>query len=231
MHIKRILASASAFAAIAIAGSALANEQADPTVQTLRLDPHGKPSGVILSDGTELVGVPGSNFASVVTPGDPVRVVVNGHERLVLINGRTFETAVIGANERAALRPLLGHPVSIGGGPMATDADQTYLDDATSLQRFAVVSRVALVLETRVGARAGLLLEDGTQVHLVPRLAGSLANIEPGDRLRVEGLGTPAQHGSAMWALSIADEGFVYLDVERGRGAPEIGVTGPFSSE
>lgn len=135
----------------------------------------------------------------------------------------------VGLTPAHPLKPLIANPIGIGGGPMATDAKAARIDDTSSLNRYAVTARVAMVLKSHVGAPAGLLLEDGTQVHVVPRLSGALASIKPGMELRVEGLGTPTQRDATMWALSITKGDFVYLDVERGEGAWEIGVNGPFT--
>ncbi len=237
MHVLRILAPAVAVPALMLAGAAGAGEK-DPrgtgSVETLRLDAHGKPTGVILSDGTELVGdAKTKDLMRVAVPGDPVRVTTDADDRLVLVNGRNHETTTLGPLDGSGLKPLIHNPLGIGGGPpvVATEPKNARIDDAASLDRYAVTERVSLVLKTKVGAPSGLLLEDGTQVHVIPRFSGALAGITPGMALRIEGVGTPRQRDASMWALSISRGDYVFLDVERGEGAPELNITGPFEGE
>lgn len=223
MHVARIVAAVSAVALSTVAFHA----HADAKVRTVLLDAHGRPSGVILDDGRELVGEPNEKLTQVATPGDPVRVELGAGDRLVLINSRTEEGATLGPREEVDLAPLYARPVAfpigVGGGPQDTNASRELrYDDARSLFRFASLGRVSLVLKAPSGAPSGLLMEDGTQVQIVPRLAGVLAKIQPGASLRVEGVGTHDEHGSSMWGLSITSGRYVYLDAERGVGVPEL---------
>jgi hypothetical protein len=232
MHVRRIVASAVAVGSFALAGTAVADQhQRETSIHSVRRDPHGQVSGVILNDGTELVGAANDQaLKKVAVPGDPVRVTVDADDRMVLVNGRTFDTATIGDHDGAVLKPLVANPLGIGGGPVATDPDNARIDDATTLGRFFVIARVTMVLKTNVGVPSGLLMSDGSQIHVVPRFAGALSGIEPGMQLTVEGMGTRDESGVAMWALSIKQRDYVYLDVERGEGAPEINLTGPFAT-
>ncbi|MBI2390977.1 MAG: hypothetical protein HYV09_15405 [Deltaproteobacteria bacterium] len=224
MYITRTLLLVGAITAFA--GTAAAAEP-DVHVRTARLDPHGQISGVILTDGTELVAPMSERLSRVARPGDPVRRAVSADQRRVLVNERTNEQVALGPRENEDLKPLVARPIGIGGGPVATDRDSLRIDDVSSLDRLAVTARVSLVLKSNVGAPSGLLLEDGTQVHLVPRVSGALGRVQPGDLLRVVGLGTQTESGASMWALFIiAEDQQVLLDLERGDGAPEIGLTG-----
>lgn len=235
MHVRRIVASALAGLTLTLVGTASAHEKGEKkeaNIERVRRDPHGRVTGVILDDGTELVGEVKNRqkLERIAISGDPVRVTVDADERLVLVNGRTFETVTIGDRDRTVVRPLIHNPLGIGGVPIwAVDHAAARLDDATTLGRFFVYGRVALVLKTDVGRPSGLLMDDGTQVHIVPRFSGALDGIEPGTQLRVEGLGTRDPQGLAMWALSIKERDYVHLDVERGEGAPEINIEGPFT--
>jgi len=233
MSVRNILGSVLALAALTLTSPTIAGEKGPKrsgNIEAVLRDAHGRPTGVILNDGTVLVGaVKDKELLRAAVPGDPVQVTVDAAERLVLVNGRTLATATIGPLDRSGLKPLIANPIGIGGGPMATDAKAARIDDTSSLNRYAVTARVAMLLKSHAGAPSGLLLEDGTQVHVVPRLSGALAGIKPGMELRVEGLGTPTQRDATMWALSITKGDFVYLDVERGEGAWEIGVNGPFT--
>lgn len=224
MHVGRIFASASALALGALLATPVVNADSETTVQTVRLDPHGRPDGVILADGTELVGRDNEKLVRVAGAGDPVRVELASGDRIIVVNTRTTQGATVGPRAEVDLAPLyaLPLPVGIGGGPPAQPYPR--IDDATSLERFAVVTRISQVLKAPNGAPAGLLLEDGTQAHVVPRLSGVLARLTPGTPVRVEGLGTRGQRGSSMWVLSITNDRYVYLDAERGVGAPEINV-------
>lgn len=190
MQVARIVGPVFAVALSAVAFTA----GADANVRTVLLDAHGRPNGVILDDGRELVGEVNQKLAQVATPGDPVRVELGAGDRLVLVNSRTNEGATLGPREEVDLAPLYARPVAfpqgVGGGPQDENA--------------------------------GLLMEDGTQVQIIPRLAGVLSRVQPGSFLRVEGVGTHDEHGSSMWGLSITNGRWVILDAERGVGVPEL---------
>lgn len=190
MQVARIVGPVFAVALSAVAFTA----GADAKVRTVLLDAHGRPNGVILDDGRELVGEVNQKLAQVATPGDPVRVELGAGDRLVLVNSRTNEGATLGPREEVDLAPLYARPVAfpqgVGGGPQDENA--------------------------------GLLMEDGTQVQIIPRLAGVLSRVQPGSFLRVEGVGTHDEHGSSMWGLSITNGRWVILDAERGVGVPEL---------
>jgi hypothetical protein len=207
-------------------------ERLQRTVRTVRFDPHGKPAGVILSDGTEYIGNANDALLRVAIPGDPVRIEIGSGDRLVLVNTLTARGATLGPRAEVDLQPFAPPPTAIGGGPQDGTTNQGEvqpakpLDDAASLGRYAIDGRVDLVLTSPTGAPAGLLLADGTQVHVIPRVADVLMRFKPGDAIRVEGRGTRVGKSVAIWALSISRGRLVYLDLERGRGAPEIGVAG-----
>ncbi|MGZ3455025.1 MAG: hypothetical protein ACXVEF_35810 [Polyangiales bacterium] len=195
------------------------------TVRAVRLDPQGRTSGVILSDGTQYVGVVNDNLMTVAKQGDPVRVELGSGDRLVLINEFTNEGATIGPRPLVDLQPF--YPYAVGGGPRDENRLQyqnRLTSDAADLGRFAVVGKVELVLKSPTGAPEGLLMDDGTQVHVLPRVSDVVARFRPGDELRVEGKGTRGVNGNAMWAVSITKDRTVFLDLERGQGAPEIGI-------
>lgn len=204
-------------------------------VRAVRLDPHGAPTGVILSDGTQYVGTPSRYLTTVAKPGDPVRVELGTGDRLVVVDTKTMLGATLGPRGAVDLQPLVEYPSrpsapsAIGGGPRdaaVSSAGAPRLDDATELGRYAINGRVDLVLTTPNGAPTGLLLSDGTQVHVLPRVADVLSRIHAGDEVRVEGRGTKTAEGTSMWALGIMQDRRVILDLERGAGAPELGIVG-----
>jgi len=200
-------------------------ERLQRTVRSVRYDPHGRPAGVILSDGTEYIGNANDALLRVAIPGDPVRIEVGAGDRLVLVNTLTARGATLGPRAEVDLQPFA--PTAIGCGPQDTTTNQSArLDDAASLGHYAIDGRVDLVLTSPTGATAGLLLTDGTQVHVIPRVADVLMRFKPGDAIRVEGRGTRVGKSVSVWALSISRDRLVYLDLERGHGAPEIGVAG-----
>jgi hypothetical protein len=224
-------------------GDAKANEaferlranSVDRTVRSVRLDAHGQPSGIILSDGIQYVGNPNKNLDTVVKPGDRVRVEMGSGDRIVVVNTKSMLGTTLGPRGSVDLLPLVAYPTSktapsaIGGGPRdaaVSSAGGPRIDDATELGRYAINGRVDLVLTTPNGAPTGLLMDDGTQVQVLPRVTDVLRRIHAGDQIRVEGRGTKTAQGTSLWATGIMQDRLVLLDLERGEGAPELGIVG-----
>jgi hypothetical protein len=74
------------------------------------------------------------------------------------------------------------------------------------------------------GTPAGFVMDDGTQVHVVPGVAGAVAEqVSPGEVIRVEGRGTRTPMGTGLWAVTITrPNNLVLLDMTRGIGSPEL---------
>ena len=187
-------------------------------VDQFRIDPHGRVSGLVLRDGTELVA-PDPNAAaltSMVHPGDRIRTPYGPSGTLEVENLRSNQFVQIGTIDQVAR----------GGGPTSIGPVQAYapVDDASKLETLAVSGRIRTMLRVPNGAPAGFVMEDGTQVHIVPTVAGAVAEqVSPGDQVRVEGRGTRTPMGVGMWGLIITrPNNLVTLDMTRGIGAPEL---------
>lgn len=215
MHRTQWLGGAVVAAAVALAVPALAH--ADGVVDRYRVDPHGRLSGVILRDGTEIVvtGAQAAAVSAAVRPGDLVRTPGGPQNTLELQDPRTGRTIDLGSIDSVAR----------GGGPVSAAVPYARVDDARPLRAFTVRERVAYVTHTPNGDPSGFVLRDGTQVHLVPAVAGVTSEIRPGDLLRVDGRGTPSAYGLGLWGMTITrPTGLVVLDMTRGIGAPELGL-------
>ena len=209
--------------------AASAHDDASRTVSAFRIDAHGRPSGVILSDGTELVGM--APFAGCpvtsVHVGDPVSVAPGAGDMVQLIDRRTLSVCDVGPREMVELSPVLGQPV--GGGPPDATIDRgpaARIDDGRKLTRMSSIGHVTMITHAPDGAPSGFVMEDGTQVHVIPRVADELRQLPLGAFVHVDGLGTRTREGSGMWALAVTrPDGLVWLDVLRSRArAPELGL-------
>jgi hypothetical protein len=212
-------------------------DDAPRTVTAIRIDPHGRSSGVILSDGMEIVGMSpfAGGLASSVRVGDPVSIALGAGDTVQLIDRRTLVVCDVGPREMVALEPLIGPPV--GGGPPDVTVDTganagekpgavTRIDDARTLTRIASDGHVTMITHAPDGAPSGFLMEDGTQVHVIPRASDLLRSMPVGAFVHVDGVGTRTRNGTGVWALAVTrPDGFVWLDVLRSvERAPELGL-------
>jgi hypothetical protein len=192
--------------------------QADGVVDRVRIDPHGRVAGLYLRDGTVIDATPsrGPSVQQAVRPGDTVRVTYTAEGQAMLFDRRTSQFVNLGP----------AGPTARGGGPRATGPVTEYalVDDAMRLSAVTVQGRVTEVTHTQHGVPTGFLLDDGSQVSVVPDVAGVLDSVRPGDVLRVDGRGTRTPQGTSLWAVVIttSDHGAI-LDMTRGVGAPELG--------
>ena len=187
-------------------------------VDQFRIDPHGRVSGLLLRDGTELVaqGQTAVVLSGMVRPGDRIRTPVGPGRTLEVEDARSGRFVEIGTVDEVAR----------GGGPISPGPVQPYahVDDASQLQRIAITGRIRTMMHVPNGAPSGFVMEDGTQVHIAPSAAGAVAGqVSPGERIRVEGRGTHTPMGIGMWGVTITrPNNFVLLDMTRGIGAPEL---------
>lgn len=204
--------------AVALLLSIPALAHADSTVDRYRVDPHGQISGLILTDGTEIVASPSQAPAilSAVLPGDPIRLPTGPRN--------TFEVVDTRSGQFINLGPV--DSVARGGGPISTIAvPYQQVDNATALKTYAVDGFVSYLTHTPNGVGSGFVMANGAQVHIVPGIDGVLRDIHPGQRLHVEGRGTQTPYGLGLWAMAITrPDRLVILDMTRGIGAPEIGL-------
>lgn len=224
MH-KRLVAGA--FMALVSSLAAGAWAQAGPAaitegrVESFRIDPHGRVAGVILQDGT-IIAVPVAlawDLVRNVEIGDWVRTLPGPAQTVQLNNPRTKSVLALGPAEHVAR----------GGGPPSREAlPYARVDDVTGLERFAAEGKIKVLTHAPQGLPTGFVLQDGTQVSVAPSVAGVLRNLRPGERIRVEGLGTRGPANPSMWALTISrPKGEVLLDMTRGIGPVEFGLAPP----
>lgn len=192
-------------------------------VAAVRRDPHGHARGVILDNGTAVVAEELDRLFQVARPGEVVQIVASGRD-VELRNVRTGALVALGPRE-----PLT--TAAIGGGPRAVPVPESAFPriETRGLVRLNRTGVVRQVVHTTAGVPFGLVLDDGSQVYLLPRVSGVLSSVTPGERVAVHGLGTQAVDGTAMWAQTIArDDGRTVLDLGRGPvRAPELGLRGP----
>lgn len=209
-------------AALAIASySAISHaDDAQPArrVESMRVDPHGRVSGFILADGTDLRASLPDQLAASTAPGDLVRAPLGARGSFEVENLRTGRFVPI-ADIASAAR---------GGGPQPVGAtakvgEYPLIDDASKLDRLATSGRVRSMLRSPNGMPTGFVMDNGAQVFTVPTVAdGVVEQVRPGDEVRVEGRGTKSAHGTGMWAVAITRGNAVLLDMMRGVGAPEL---------
>jgi hypothetical protein len=216
MHMGTALrAAVAAVLLLAVPSSARAT---DAIVVRWRIDPHGRATGVILEDGTAFATRPAvtMQLLQLVRLGDRVHTSQTPQGTEELRNLRTGQVVDLGPSDRVAR----------GGGPLDPDPAVPYarVDDARGLQTLRVAARVARIIHAPGAiSPSGLLMEDGTQVYLVPGVATGLRSVRPGQALRVEGRGTMTPQGASLWAVTISrPTGHVLLDMTRGIGAPEL---------
>jgi hypothetical protein len=186
-------------------------------VDRFRIDPHGRVSGLILSNGTEIVvaGPRGQTLTALVRPGDRIRIPFGPSETVQIENERTGLYLPIGTVGSFAR----------GGGP-ATDIPYAPIDDASRLHRITVRGHVHSMLSLPDGTPSGFVMQDGTQVHLLKRVAFAATKmISRGEPIVVEGRGTRSRMGTGLWAVKIMrPDRRVMLDLTRGIGAPELNI-------
>jgi hypothetical protein len=191
---------------------------ADSTFERVRIDPHGRVSGLILADGTDVAAAPGeaAQLAQQVRSGDPIALERGPGNSFVVLDGRTGGRFALGSMDS----------VGRGGGPPSSAVPYQLVDNARDLPWMTTQGRVTRVLHTPNGDTSGLLLDNGMQVRIVPGVEGVVAAMRLGDIVTVGGRGTATPAGSALWAIRIAQpSGLVLLDMTRGRhGLPELGL-------
>ena len=190
----------------------------DRVVDQLRIDPHGQVSGVLLRDGTEIVatGAAAQTLATFVRPGDRIRTPIGPSDTLEIEDLRSGRFVQIGGIAEVAR----------GGGPatQASNSEYAPVDDASRLGRIAVRGRVRSMLHLLDGTASGFVMDDGTQVHVLKRVAFAVTEmVSPGDSIVVEGRGTRTPIGTGLWAVKIMrPDHQVMLDITRGIRAPDL---------
>lgn len=192
--------------------------RAEPVVRDYWIDAHGRVAGLMLDDGTELVGTSaqGDRILASFQRGDPVELTARGGAPVRVRNarsGRVLELAPSGSDA----------PASAAARARSSGTARPRMDDVRDAARVEVTGRVAAVTHTPQGEPAGVLMDSGTQVHVLPRVAAVLRGLRPGDPLRVEGRGVYGAYGLGVWATTIVGPNQRrVLDLGRGVAAPEL---------
>lgn len=187
-------------------------------VSQLRIDPHGRVSGVILRDGGIELVVTGPNaqrLATFVQPGDRIRTPVGPNGTVEMENLGSHQVIQLGTTAAVAR----------GGGPESQPSlEYPPVDDASQLGRVRLTGRVRSMLHRPHGETSGFVMEDGTQAYVLSRLGLAVTElVKPGDSIVVEGRGTRTPLGTGLWAVKVTRPGGqVLLDITRGVGAPEL---------
>jgi hypothetical protein len=221
-----------AFAAVlvlATVSAAASVEQRSAAVFAYRVDAHGRLTGLVLSDGTELISANAEKMMTNIHLGDRVYVEPGPGDTLQVVNPVQQVAVTVGPRQTVDLGQ--GPGSAIGGGPPAEGATgvnaEPRLDDVTHMPMLVVDGRVTLIMHTPVGVPTGFILDEGSQVRLIPRVAGVITNaIKVGDQLHVVGPGTTGPTGRGMWGVTISRPNrWVVVDLMRNViGAPELGI-------
>jgi len=161
-------------------------------VRRLVINPQGEVDGLLLEDGT-LAKLPphmADELTAAVKPGDTVSV------RGLRESSGSVKALII-TNE-GSKRAVIEHPPVPGVATMPK-----HLRFAT-LGRLQASGKVERAIYGRNGEITGVMLDDGTVVrvpkHAVHQLA---AQLQPGQTIAVEGLGTRNEYGRALEAIAI----------------------------
>lgn len=161
-------------------------------VKLFVINPNGEVDGLLLEDGTLAKFPPhmASELTAAVKPGDTISM--RGFREY----GGTVKALVI-TNE-ATKRAVIEHPPIPGMAKMPKHL------------RFAMLARLQAagkVERTMYGKRGeinGVMLDDGTVVRFPPNVAYQFgAQLQPGQTIAVEGLGTQNEYGRALEGTAI----------------------------
>lgn len=176
------------------------------------LTPRGDVDGVILADGTEVHLPPhlGAQLVAAVKPGDDV--TIRGEK-----NGTTIRAGSIKAGEDGPAvvdrGPPAGRP---GAGPQAGPRPAGAAMEASGVAKMA--------LHGPRGELNGVLLEDGTAIHLPLKEAGRLADsLKPGQPVAVrgEGVSGPTDRSIAARAFGPSMDKLTQLAAPPPPGGPK----------
>lgn len=161
------------------------------------LTPRGDVDGLILDDGTEIHTPPrlGAQLAAAVKPGDTVTVHGLKARALPLVQAMQVTNDASGQSVTDA-GPPGGKPRGMQGGPRAPEAGAG--------QSLNAQGRIKQALYGPRGEMNGVLLDDGTQIHLPPPEAQRLAaQLAPGQTVYASGNGMAGPLGKVIGARAI----------------------------
>jgi hypothetical protein len=161
-------------------------------VKRFVINPYGEVDGLLLEDGTLAKYPPhmAAELTAAVKPGDTISVR-GFHEYAGTVK------ALVITNE-ATKSTVIEHPPAPGIGMMPK-----HLHFAT-LARLAASGTVERALYGEKGEVNGVMLADGTVVRFPPHAVFQFgAQLQPGQTITVEGLGTQNHYGRAIEAIAI----------------------------
>jgi hypothetical protein len=161
-------------------------------LKRLVINPFGEVDGLLLEDGTLAKYPPhmGAELTAAVKPSDTISV------RGFRENVGTVKALII-TNE-ATKRAVTEHPPTPGAAMVSK-----HLRFAT-LGRLQASGTVERAMYGKKGEINGVMLNDGTVVRFPPHAAFQFtAQLQPGQALEVEGLGTQNEYGRAIEAIAI----------------------------
>lgn len=179
-------------------------------VQQYSLTPRGGVDGLILKDGTQVHLPPrlGTQLVAIVKPGDTV--VVHGLKAQSLPLIKAMSVTVEGTNKTVtdAIGPNAGPGGRAGerlnGAPGGGAPGGRWSRPDGERQMQTAEGRIKQPLYGPRGDLNGVLLEDGTQVHLPPPRAQAMSqDLKPGNMLVVQGFGTSSVLGRSIEARKI----------------------------
>jgi hypothetical protein len=156
------------------------------------INPFGEVDGLLLEDGTLAKYPPhmGAELTAAVRPSDTISV------RGFRENTGTVKALII-TNE-ATKRSVIEHPPTPGAGVIPK-----HLRFAT-LGRLQASGTVERALLGKRGEINGVMLNDGTVVRFPPHAVFQFgAQLQPGQTLAAEGLGTQNEYGRAIEAIAM----------------------------
>jgi hypothetical protein len=161
-------------------------------VKRFVINPYGEVDGLLLEDGTIAKYPPhmAGELSAAVKPGDPISV--RGFREYA-----GAVKALVITNE-ATKRTVIEHPPVPGIGMMPK-----HLRFAT-LARLQASGTVERAMYGKKGEVNGVMLNDGTVVRFPPHAVFQFgAQLQPGQTIAVEGLGTQNEYGRAIEAIAI----------------------------
>lgn len=162
------------------------------TIKQYLMNPHGEVDGLLLNDGTQINFPPhmADELVSIVKPGQQVSIQGDRERDSVvkadvITNSRTGQTVV-------------EHAPSWKDRPMPPHLKRL------SMNGMHASGAIVALLYAPHGEVRGLILADGTQIHVRPDVGDSLARtLNVGETVQAEGYGIENRYGRSLEATAI----------------------------
>lgn len=180
------------------------NAVAEGTVKQYLMNPHGEVDGLLLTDGTQIHFPPhmAAELVAAIRPGNPVSV-----------EGDREGTSVVKAEAMTNIqsgRTVVEHAPSVMDRPIPPHLKRW------SMNSMRADGTIEAVLYAPRGEVHGVLLADGTQIHVPPDVGESLSRLlKVGDVVQAEGYGTDNQYGRTLEATAIGLGGGRLIPLDR----------------